>query len=171
LIVGMPGPESASLYNFVRAAHLQERAIFVSGISDAELQWCYRNCETLLAPSLLEGFGLPIIEGRIAGCRIICSDISAFREVGGGDCLYVEAGPDTEESFARAIPAALRRPKPAPAQLEQVSPRQVSKQYMRLYQCLLAARTWEAPTRLLAESSTAESQSSVADEVPVVAPF
>ena len=38
------GPESADLSTFVRGSHFTERVVFASGISDAELQWCYRNC-------------------------------------------------------------------------------------------------------------------------------
>ena len=52
--------------------------MLVSGISDAEMQWCYRNCDLLLAPSTIEGFGLPVAEALLAGCRIVCSDIPPF---------------------------------------------------------------------------------------------
>ena len=172
IIVGMSGPESTSLYNFVHVSHLRERVIFVSGISDAELQWCYRNCDALLAPSILEGFGLPVIEGRLAGCRIICSDIPAFREVGGPECHYVEAGSRAEEDLARIIPEALRRPKPAPAQLLHVSPRQVSQQYMQLYRFLLAASSAsETSPNVPRELMAGEPKPAVADEVPIVARF
>ena len=54
-----------------------------------ELQWCYRKCELLLAPSSIEGFGLPVAEALLAGCRIVCSDILAFRELEGKNCHYV----------------------------------------------------------------------------------
>lgn len=165
VVVGMPGPESADLYRFVRAAHLADRVSFVSGISDAELQWCYRNCELLLAPSTMEGFGLPVIEGLFAGCRIVCSDIPAFREVGGDTCRFVEPGQGAHDAFAREIVASLREPRPAPALLPHLAPGCVSQQYLKLYQMLLAVP---------GVSSDAMSQrharaSSVADEVPTAA--
>jgi glycosyltransferase involved in cell wall biosynthesis len=138
VIVGMSGPESADLYRFVRAAHLTDRVSFVSGISDAELQWCYRNCEVLLAPSSIEGFGLPVIEGQFAGCRIVCSAIPAFREVGGKGCRFVELRPDADEMFEREIVSALRESKPAPARLPHLAPGYISQQYLKLYQLLLA---------------------------------
>ena len=134
VVVGMQGPESADLYGFVRAAHLAERISFVSGISDAELQWCYRHCELLLAPSTMEGFGLPVIEGLFAGCRIVCSDIPAFREVGGEQCRFVELGSGAQEAFAREIVASLREPRPAPALLPHLAPGHISQQYVKLYQ-------------------------------------
>jgi glycosyltransferase involved in cell wall biosynthesis len=160
VVVGMPGPESAHLYRFVRDAHLNEHVVFVSGISDAELQWCYRNCELLLAPSTLEGFGLPVLEAQFAGCRIVCSDIPAFREAGGRDCRFVELGDDAEERFAQAVVLSLRQPRPAPAHLPHLAPGHVSQQYVQLYQLLLAA------SGLKDKQLTVGAKSPLADEVP-----
>jgi glycosyltransferase involved in cell wall biosynthesis len=172
IVVGMPGPESANLYGYVRTAHLTERVVFVSGISDAELQWCYRNCESLVAPSILEGFGLPVIEAQFAGCRIICSDIPAFREVGGQGCKFVELAADAEEQFARAIVLGLRGPRPAPAQLPHLAPGHISQQYMRLYQLLLAStKTSGVSSEIRGETLPVGASSTLADKVPTVARF
>jgi len=172
IVVGMPGPESANLYAFVRAAHLSDRVVFVSGISDAELQWCYRNCELLLAPSMLEGFGLPVIEAQFAGCRIICSDIPAFREVGGRGCTFVELGSGAEERFAKAILSSHGDPKPAPAQLPHLAPGYVSQQYMSLYHLLVASsKASEVSSAVKGDALALGSQSPLADKVPTVARF
>jgi glycosyltransferase involved in cell wall biosynthesis len=160
IVVGMPGPESTSLYRFVRDAHLAEHVVFVNGISEAELQWCYRHCELLLAPSTLEGFGLPVLEAQFAGCRIVCSDIPAFREAGGSSCSFVELGPAAEERFAQAVVLSLSQPRPAPAHLPHLAPGHVSQQYVRLYQLLLASPGLK--DNLLAIGA----KSSLADEVP-----
>lgn len=167
IIVGMPGPESSHLYGFVRASHLADRVAFVSGISDAELQWCYRNCEALLAPSTLEGFGLPVIEGRFAGCRIVCSDIPAFREVGGQSCRFVELARGAEELFEKAIVSSLHEPKPAPARLPHLAPGYVSQQYMQLYQSLLASSEMSTSKATI----TTGGNSPLADEAPTAAHF
>jgi glycosyltransferase involved in cell wall biosynthesis len=167
VVVGMPGPESADLYAFVRAAHLGERISFVSGISDAELHWCYRNCEVLLVPSTMEGFGLPVIEGLFAGCRIVCSDIPAFREVGGEKCRFVEFGTDAQEAFAREIVASLREPRPAPALLPHLAPGHISQQYLKLYQLLLAVPGVSSDA--VGQRYAPARATSVADEVPTAA--
>jgi glycosyltransferase involved in cell wall biosynthesis len=169
IIVGMPGPESADLYSFVRATHLTERVAFVSGISDAELQWCYRNCEVLLAPSTLEGFGLPVIEGRFAGCRIVCSDIPAFREVGGQECRFVKLVPGAEELFEREIVRSLREPRPSPARLPHLAPGHISQQYVKLYQLLLAVPG--VSPEATGQRSAPIGSSSLADEMPTAAHF
>lgn len=172
VVVGMPGPESRHLYGYVRTAHLMERVAFVSGISDPELQWCYRHCELLLAPSTFEGFGLPVIEAQFAGCRIVCSDIPAFREMGGRNCRFVELAPGDEEQFACAIVSSLREPRPTAASLPHLSPGYISQRYMRLYRLLLAAS--KAPgvsSRIKGEALTVGAKASLVDERPTAARF
>lgn len=67
------------------------RACDLGGVSDAELRWLYENCLALLAPSRIEGFDLPVAEGLHFGAKVIASDISVHREVGGDDVEYVDA--------------------------------------------------------------------------------
>jgi glycosyltransferase involved in cell wall biosynthesis len=133
LVVGMPGPESGSIHRFIREANLAPRVELTSGISDAEMQWCYRHCEMLLAPSLVEGFGLPVAEGLLAGCPVICSDIPPFREVGGDNCHYVPLGPSAEEGFAKAVCEVLGKHRRLPLALPQLSGHVIAEKYMRLY--------------------------------------
>ncbi len=42
-----------------------------------------------MVPSSMEGFGLPIVEGLVCGSRVVCSDIPAFREIGGGRAVII----------------------------------------------------------------------------------
>jgi glycosyltransferase involved in cell wall biosynthesis len=144
VVVGIRGPETPHLDRLIDRYSLADRIHFLEGLSEAELQACYRHCEILLAPSITEGFGLPIAEGILAGCRIVASDIPAHREIGrahGGDdrCTFVSLQGDTEESLAAAILAALRKPKPLPAPLPHLSAPVLAQQYVDLYRRLLLA--------------------------------
>ena len=60
LVVGNSGPDTRRILNEVLRLGLGNRVVLLSGLSDQELLWCYRNCCLLLAPSSIEGFGLPI---------------------------------------------------------------------------------------------------------------
>ena len=136
VVVGIPGPESAKIQRFVNRAELRQSVMFVDGISDAELAWCYRHTELLLAPSLIEGFGLPVLEAQLAGCRVVCSDIPAFREVASPGCRFVSLDQDAEQNFALAITEVLgTRPLLAAAPTH-LSPSTNAARYMALYTIL-----------------------------------
>lgn len=133
VIVGIQGPETESIKRFIHVAGLTRNVLLVQGISDAELQWCYRHCELLLAPSIVEGFGLPVAEAILNDCRVVCSDISAFREVGGNYCHYVQLQPFAEEAFVRAIRFARKNRKPDPPVTNRFSAENIAKSYLQLY--------------------------------------
>jgi glycosyltransferase involved in cell wall biosynthesis len=135
-IVGIPGPESSVIQDFIASSGLAHSVVLLNGIADSQLQWCYRNCSVVLAPSVLEGFGLPVAEAMLAGCRVVCSDIPAFRELGCRDCHFVPLGPNEVQAFADAVCISLRQAVPEPALLPQFSPPIVAEAYMRLYHSL-----------------------------------
>lgn len=137
IVIGIPGPETPSLLQFIAAAGLKQSVILMNGISDARLQRCYRNCSLLLAPSSVEGFGLPVAEALLAGCRVVCSDIPAFRELGGIHCHFVPLGPQEVRAFAEAIRVALGQKPPEPIALPQFSPSVIAEGYLQLYRSLL----------------------------------
>jgi glycosyltransferase involved in cell wall biosynthesis len=61
-------------------------------LSDYELIYCYKHSRALIFPSIIEGFGLPLVEALSYGCSVIASDIPVFREIGGNSCLYFSLG-------------------------------------------------------------------------------
>ncbi|MGB6975394.1 MAG: glycosyltransferase family 1 protein [Terracidiphilus sp.] len=139
IIVGIPGPETRRLHQLVSRFGLSGKVRFLEGISEPELQWCYLNSEALVAPSLTEGFGLPVAEALLAGCPVVCSDIPAHREVGAGHCRFVPLDNHAEEAFADAIAAVIQMPKPRPLSLPQFSAPVLARQYVSLYRSLIAA--------------------------------
>jgi glycosyltransferase involved in cell wall biosynthesis len=138
VVVGIPGPETPAIHALVSRYGLGARIHLREGLSEAELQWCYARCEALVAPSITEGFGLPIAEALLAGCRVVCSDIPAFREVGGEHCRFVDLGQDAEEALGMAIVAALNDPRKKPVTLPQFSAPVIAEQYIDLYRRLIA---------------------------------
>jgi glycosyltransferase involved in cell wall biosynthesis len=141
LIVGVPGPETPQIRRFLRTAGLHPKVTLISGIRDAEMQWCYRNCELLLAFSSVEGFGLPVAEALLAGCRIVCSDIGAFRELQAESCHYVPLTANAAEQFAQTIPTVLAEPRSKPIPMPQLSVPVIADQYVQLYRRLMRARS------------------------------
>lgn len=54
---------------------------FTGEISDLEIQDLFQSAELLIAPSTLEGLGLPLIKAIEIGTPFICADIDAYREL------------------------------------------------------------------------------------------
>lgn len=139
VVIGIAGPETRLIRKLVSQYGLNQAVKFLEGLPEPELQWCYARCETLIVPSQTEGFGLPVAEALLAGCRVVCSDIPAFREVGGEHCRFVTLGRDGEKAFGAAIVAAIREPAKAPVTLPQFSAEVLARQYLGVYQKLLAS--------------------------------
>jgi alpha-1,2-rhamnosyltransferase len=59
-------------------------------LTDAELRLCYERCRALVAPSLAEGFGLPLVEAFQHGLPVMASNTPIHREVGRDDCAYFD---------------------------------------------------------------------------------
>lgn len=136
LVLGISGPDTRRILKEVRDLDLGDRVALLSGISDQELRWCYRNCCLLLAPSSVEGFGLPIAEALIAGCPVVCSDIPPFREVGGNHCRYVAFGEGLMDGYLGAIQQTLAEPRKPGASMPELAPISIAGRYMDLYRGL-----------------------------------
>jgi glycosyltransferase involved in cell wall biosynthesis len=89
VIVGKEGwmmePLATRLRNHPQAG---KRLLWWERASDEALEEIYRSSTALLAPSLGEGFGLPLVEAAHRGLPLIARDIPVFREVAGEHACY-----------------------------------------------------------------------------------
>lgn len=161
VIIGIHGPQTRAIQRFLADAHLEKRVTLLTGIPDEAMQWCYRNCNLLIAPSMIEGFGLPVAEGLLAGCRVVCSDIQAFREIGGDFCEYILLNENAEQAFATAVREAYRLPRPEPVVLPQLSMANAADRYLQLYRSLLQPAASPDALALKPTTSTSRGSSSV----------
>lgn len=75
-------------YQRLEKENLSDKIIFYGKASDRELVELYENAICLVAPSLMEGFGLPVLEAMSLKCLVFASDIPSFREVAGDTAIY-----------------------------------------------------------------------------------
>lgn len=81
---------------------LGDRVHFTGYVTRSELKQYYHHADLFVFPSLYEGFGLPPLEARAAGCkRIVCSDIPVTREIWGNRIQYFH--PEDVSDLARKI--------------------------------------------------------------------
>jgi glycosyltransferase involved in cell wall biosynthesis len=170
VVIGMRGPETGKIERLVDDLGLDAQVHFLEGLLETELQWCYQNCDALVAPSLTEGFGLPVAEAVLAGCRIVCSDIPAHQEIGNRRCRFVTLRENAPEALAAAIADTLREPRPEPSPLPELSAAVLAEQYMALYRKLIhstararsSAGSSEVPASGPMPIAVSESQSALA---------
>jgi len=92
-LIGLNHPQTGrAAIERLRALQAAGRPLFYDGpASEAGLQDAYRTCVFTVYPSLMEGFGLPVLESLSHGKPCICSAHSALGESArGGGCLALE---------------------------------------------------------------------------------
>ena len=64
--------------------------MYVGWVTEAELRALYQGACAFILPSLLEGFGLPVLEAMASGAPVICSNTTSLPEVAGNAALYFD---------------------------------------------------------------------------------
>ena len=67
--------------DLAEAAGIAGHLLVTGYVSDEQLVLLYQTAELVLFPSFYEGFGLPVLEARRCGARVICSSSSSLPEV------------------------------------------------------------------------------------------
>lgn len=92
-LAGKEGWEVDELMRRIRHhPELNRRLFFVERFTDAEINLCYSRAQALLAASVAEGYGLPIVEAAQHRVPVIATDIPVFREVAGAGGAYFPLG-------------------------------------------------------------------------------
>jgi glycosyltransferase involved in cell wall biosynthesis len=115
-LMGLAQPQTAArALARIRGLQAAGRPLRYDGpVSDAALATAYANCTFTVYPSLVEGFGLPVLESLAQGRPCICSDRRALGEAArGGGCVTLERvdSASLTEAISRLIssPAELER--------------------------------------------------------------
>ncbi len=89
VLVGGRGWKNAPLERLL--SHCSAKQIFPLGyVGDEYLPALYSGADALVFPSRYEGFGMPVMEARACGTRVVATDIPEIREAGGDECVYIE---------------------------------------------------------------------------------
>lgn len=141
VVVGSTGPETDSLHVQISALSLQERVLLVNSIQDNELCLLYQNCQIFVAPSSQEGFCLPLAEAMYFSCRIVCSDISIFKEIGSNSCSYFDLKGDAVSNLSQAIVRTLKLPLNQTNDDFRFSKSTVASQYLKFFSSIINNNT------------------------------
>lgn len=102
LVIGQRGWEcEQALALLDRSAILNGSVVEIQNCSDEMLASYLADARALLFPSLVEGYGLPLVEALRSGTPVIASDLTVFREIAGDIPEYLD--PLDGPSWDRAI--------------------------------------------------------------------
>lgn len=91
VIVGRTGWKVEALMRRIRNhPEYGRRLQHWSDLNDAELACCYQQARCLVFPSIVEGFGLPIVESLAQGLPVLASDTPIHREIGAQQIGYFD---------------------------------------------------------------------------------
>jgi len=141
ILAGGKGWYYDTVFALVEALGMTEAVLFPGFIPSDELPDWYRAAELFVYPSLLEGFGLPVLEAMACGIPVVCSQADGLLEVVGSAAVTFAAEDEA------ALTSILRSLSANPAQrahlrtlgLAQAAHfawRKAAQQMLALYGCL-----------------------------------
>jgi glycosyltransferase involved in cell wall biosynthesis len=108
VLAGPTGWKNRALMEKIHEAH-GHGLVLVGYVPDKLMPMLYAAADALVFPSLYEGFGMPVLEARVCGARVITSDIPELREAGDEYVIYVQP---TLDGVKAGIMRAVDSPKP-----------------------------------------------------------
>ncbi len=84
-------PFTAEMREFVVRHQLQDQVWERVSVANEDLRSLYAAAVALLFPSLMEGFGWPVIEAQACGCAVVCAEEGPLPEVAGSGALIASA--------------------------------------------------------------------------------
>jgi glycosyltransferase involved in cell wall biosynthesis len=108
LVIAGRGDSLNELRLLARALRVNDRVSFTGLVSDAELLRLLHGAVALVFPSIIEGFGLPVLEAMAAGCPVVASNCPTLVEIAGGAALHCD--PASPSDFSTAMQGLLHDP-------------------------------------------------------------
>ena len=98
----------AALHSSCRHLYESGRVRMIGVVPGDDLPALYSGAEALVYPSLIEGFGLPVLEAMRCATPVLTSNTSSLPEVGGDAVLYVD--PRRPDEIAAGLQRLTSRP-------------------------------------------------------------
>lgn len=143
VLAGPDKPEySQQIWEQARRLGVADRLLMPGPIDEPTKWWFYTHCDAFLFPSLMEGFGIPVIEAMAFGKPVFCSPLTSLPEVGGSEAFYF---PSFEaEAVVETFQAGMETYRSDPAMPERLRLQSqkfrweiAAAEYWRLYQNLM----------------------------------
>lgn len=108
VLAGREFPGYSKIRNLVEQLDLKTSVRFLGEVEEVNLSALYSGADLFVFPSIIEGYGLPVIEAMACGAPVICSNACSLPEVADGAAWMIE--PDNIDSLSNAIDQFLHSP-------------------------------------------------------------
>lgn len=105
VIAGGQGWNSSPIYGLVQELELEDDILFTGFIPQEDKLALYNLAQVYAFPSLVEGFGLPVLEAMACGTAVVTSNVTAMPEVAGDAALLVN--PLEQDELTEALRTVL----------------------------------------------------------------
>ena len=101
VLVGDGGKYLTEVKQFVQANQLTDKVLLLNNIPTEDLPSIYRQALAFVYPSLMEGFGIPIIEALHSGAPVVTLSGGCLQEAAGPGAIY--SSDSKPQNLAEAI--------------------------------------------------------------------
>lgn len=105
LAAGLDAPAAAVVHELAARLDIGDDVVVPGFVDDHTLVALYQTASVVVVPSRIEGFGLPVVEARACGARVVCSDVASLVEVLPEPAARFD--PDDVDDITRCIARAL----------------------------------------------------------------
>ncbi len=114
VLVGQPGPrpaldDSAAIHATIAALGLGEVVVLTGHLATEDRDDFFTHAAIIAIPSLLEGFGIPVLDGFAAGVPVVAARASSLPEVAGDAALFFD--PEQPAELARCFHELATQPR------------------------------------------------------------
>lgn len=142
VIVGKETAYSNEIKQYIFENKLENKVIFLKGLSLEELAILYKLAKIFIYPSFYEGFGIPIIEALYSKTPVITSIGGVFPEAAGPNSIFVnpESVIEMENAISKLLNDDLLRKEMSEKGFDfaqQFNDENIANEYMNIYKSLL----------------------------------
>lgn len=109
VLAGRKGETMHDVNSFIKSNGLDNQVLILNDLSAAELPLLYRSAQSFVYPSMIEGFGIPLIEAAHSGLPMLVNDVAIFRELAPPGSLIHDV--NDAEGFSKQLQLLSKMPK------------------------------------------------------------
>jgi len=105
VLAGSDWDRAAEIHDAAEKLSCTGDVLFTGFAATEDVPDLYRAADVMVFPSLLEGFGIPILEAMACGAPVVCSNVSSMPEVAADAAAYFDPNDidSMVESLARVV--------------------------------------------------------------------